>query len=279
MRTALRSLGWGMQKYFYYDGRLADYSFARIDTNPTWYEYDDSLRPDALAVLYPNWLLGAAEIAGPVTNTAAGAGIEAFVFKAEDGASVVAAFTQARQTNITLTVSNSAVGVFNQYGQLVVTNSSTITVTRQPTYWLSRTLSTNQLAATFAAASAANATDSTAPNVSVDVSPYGLLTAAHLPLRFKWTAIDDLKVNTDRYPSNVLTRYRLHGRDSDWSGWSADRRLVEADMPSAGPYYLEIQTKDADGNATNTVQGPTFIAPGITASAGTVNVGTLIISP
>lgn len=277
MRTALRTLGWGLKKYFYYDGRLADYGFARIDTNPTWFEYDDSLRPDALALLYPNWMLGAATTVGPVTNTSAGAGIEAWLFKAEDGAAVIAAFSQGRQTNINLTTTNSQFGVFNHYGQYVITNSSLVTITRQPVYLLSRILSTNQLADTFASATAANATDNTAPNVSIDVSPYGAISAANLPLRFKWTAIDNLKVNTDRYPSNVLTRYKLTGRDADWSAWSPARRLVETSMPSIGTYCLTVQTKDSDGLATNEINGPVFYTPGVNLTVGTLNATTLII--
>lgn len=276
LRTALRSIGWN-QKYFYYDGRLADYGYRRVDTNPTFYEYDDSLRPDALALYYLNNLLGEATIVGKVTNTLAGTAIEAYAFQTESGQSVIAAWTYGRSTNKVLTTTNAAIDIRNMYGEQISTNSTTVIITRQPRYLISGTLSTSQLSETFVSATVANATDTTAPNVSIDVTPIGLINSSHFPLRFKWTSIDDLYVNTDYYTSNVVTRSKIDGYDSDWSSWSAERFRTISLLSTSGIYRLRVQTKDIIGSITNESVGPNFIVGGPLGQSTSLNVGTATI--
>lgn len=276
LRTALRSLGFGAQRFFYYDGRLADYWYVRPDTNPTWYEYDDALRPDALALINLNWMIGEGSVVGPITNTVAGALVEAFLFKTGSGLSMISVWNQDRVTNRVFTVTNSTFGVFDQFGRVVVTNSLSATIRRQPTYWVS-SLSTNALALAFINASVSTVADSTAPFVSVDVSPVGPnISAKELPLRFKWTAVDDVYVNTDRY-ANVLTRHKILGLDSDWSSWSTDRRRLVDEIPATGEYRIVVEAKDIEGVSTNSISGPLFQVGTPRATIGTARVTNLHI--
>lgn len=271
MKSALRTVGWG-GKFFQYDSYKQFYNWRNINTEPTLIDYDDAARPLVPAINWANELLSGKTSHKSITNSLATA-VEAYLFGT---VATLAVFAQAK-TNITLTTTNGEFAIYDLFGNLIQTNSTSASVSAWPTYWYSATLTTNQLAETFASASVADEPDTSAPLISIEESPrtgWSINTAEGG--LFRWTAQDNTLANTDAYPTNVLTRFKLVGVDTDWSEWSGVRRSVRSTIPS-GSYYISIQAKDAYGLATNQLDGPVFTIPGASATANTATVGMLII--
>lgn len=256
-RNWIQSLGRGMTKYFYYDGRVSNYTWKTEDTNPTWYNYDDAFNDMGCAYLWSKYFIDLPEIVSNPTNAVADC--LAFVF-GRSSFSTLAVFSKAF-TNWTATVTNSSFALYDLHGNLLQTNVATVPIGRVPTYWLSTTLTSNQLHSTFANATITARTDVTAPEISIDLSPHGLPPFRQLPLRFRWTAVDDTQVNTDETPTSVSTRHRLNGL-TDWSEWTAQRNLEFDSIPNTNT-FLEVQAKDVDGNTSAIFSGPSF---GITST-------------
>lgn len=286
IRTILNSIGSKIAKFFYYDNRLSYFSYQRVDTQSTAFEYDDALKPDLVAITYLNNLLGEGQLIDQITNIYT-TNINAYAFLSENNLSVLALFTRERTANMSCIVTNSEFAVYNMFGQLLYTNETNLKVLRQPTYWVSSTLTTNTLIDIFKNSTTSFVDDTNPPAVSIDVTPIGLIDRRHLPLRFKWTSIDDLGVNVDE-ATNVFTRYRIVGNaiNNDWSEWNATRRLKISDLPwniynrGLNTYYIEVQTKDIYGFFTNTISGPPFqvlVTNTVNVNANIININKLYI--
>jgi hypothetical protein len=254
LRALFRSLGYGIERFFYYDARLAGYAYQKADTQPTIFDYDDSLRPDGAALIWAREILPSPRAIGRLVNSSA-TYLEGYLFQ-QAQTSVIVCWTQDRSTRLA-TVSNSAFSVADAMGNVLHTNAAKVTVNRRPQYWMSSTLTPEQMSTIFSEAILSGPLDSVAPALSIDESPHGaIVSRRHLPLRFRWTAVDDTYVNTDAYPANVVTRWKISGHN-DWSDWSAERFLVLQALPP-GEYRLNVQGKDADSNQSEILQGPLF---------------------
>lgn len=261
-RNWLYSFKVGMDRYFYYDGRLSSYSHNTEDTNPTWYNYsDDSLNAVGVAYLWSKYFCDLAEMVTPLAN--ANTNIQAVGFLNGSGTQSIAVWCHTYETNYIATITNGSFAVFDLMGNLVTTNDTTAPVGRIPTYWVSDTLSSNQLADNFTSASIAGAANTTAPNVSIDLTAHGIPDGRQLPLQFSWTAVDDNENNEAEYryedaSSRVTTRYRFPGL-TDWSDWSGKPETTLSSVPIQT--YIEIQAMDADGNTSESFYGPSFGTP------------------
>jgi hypothetical protein len=251
-RNWIRCLGRGMTKYFLYDARLSTYDWATENTNPTWHNYDDALNGIGSAYLWSKRFIDKPVSITSPTNTVRDP--LAFVF-GKPNETVLVVFSRSN-TNYAATVSDSSFTVYDLMGNVVQANQPTVTISKIPRYWVSNTLTPAQMHTLFATATIAQAPDTTPPAISIDVSPHGLTPIRDLPLRFRWTVVDDLSVNTDENPSVVSTRYRLNGL-TDWSNWGP-RRAFELPSIPPGTSFLEIQARDAAGNLSEIVSGPTF---------------------
>lgn len=253
LRLMCRTLGYGFGRCFYYDARLSAYNYQRPNTAPTLWNYDDSLRPDAAALLWLKYWIDPPVGAYAITSDA-NRYVEAYVWQKGNN-TVLAVFNQDR-TNRMITLTNGAFAVYDAMGNFLQTNVTTAMIGRTPRYWVSGALTTNQMIQSFQTGTITSAADTTPPAVSIDSSPQGAPTSYELPLRFRWTAIDDTYVNIDG-SDNVVTRYRLPGVQ-DWSDWSTVRYTELASLPSVRT-RLEVQAKDAAGNESETMQGPVFV--------------------
>lgn len=261
-RNWLGSFMVGMSRYLYYDGRVQSYTLwteeLALSVNPTVMNYtDDSLNSVGVALLWSRHFCDLPTSIVVATNNA-NANICGVGFQRASGNQVVAVWAMPYETNYLATVTNSAFAVYDLHGNLVATNDSTVIINRYPTYWVSGSLTGEQLVATARSAAIAVTTDTVAPAVSIDLSPHGEADNRKLPLRFRWIAVDDLNNNSDNTPLQVLTQYRFPGV-TDWSGWSANREAELASMPSETT--IEVQAKDASGNESETFYGPAFGTP------------------
>lgn len=252
-RNWIRCMGRGMTKYFYYDARLDSYDWARESTNPTWFNYDDSLNNIGNAYFWSKYFIDKPTAITNPTNVVSDC--MAFVFDRPSGATL-AAFTRRTTTNYTATINSTAVNVYDLMGNLISSGQTSILISQVPTYWTSSTLTAAQLHNVFATASITRAIDTIAPSVSIDVSPHGLPMQKMLPLRMRWTAIDDADINTDERPAAVATRFRINGL-TEWSDWTA-KRTFDIDQIPSGVVYLEVQARDSAGNLSPIAKGPDF---------------------
>jgi predicted lipoprotein with Yx(FWY)xxD motif len=254
MYAFIRSAGHGFLRYYFYDARVDFFSFREMNTEAALYDYDDSVKADWGMLMWARSLFDPPDSYAKFTHPSASS-VEAYLF-GKSGKSVLFVFSNDK-TNRTATITNTAIGVFDQFGNLQATNSATIPVNNHPWAWVSA-LATNQLAQTFTNAVLSGASSVVAPVVSIDTTPTGDISSTNdFPLTLRWAAISPTYKNTARFPSNVFTRFKLVGSDSDWSAWSATRFTRRPSLTS-GSYQLQVQAKDFEGLATNEVSGPAF---------------------
>lgn len=256
MRTLIRCLGVGMARYFYYDIRQADLSTRVVTTagaqQPTLYHVGyDAFNAVGASFLWAKRFLDTPT--NGVFNLTNGT-VRGFLFARADE-SVLATYSVTK-TNTDMTLTNKNFDRFDMQGNPLPTNSFTVRVGRFPTYWRTTTLTTNQMIAIFNSASLASGSDTTIPAVSVDISPVGNVNERMLPLRARWTAIDDFSYNTKDGNTNVVTSYRFLGL-TDWSEWSANRIATLDTIPPIAT-RLEVQARDRAGNVSDITYGPTF---------------------
>jgi len=251
-----RSLGRGMPKYFYYDARLIGQNgWVTATTAPTFWNFDDSFNSMGVAYLWSAYFLEGFTSAVATSNSVNN--VMAFVFNAPNSGSNTLVTWSLNRSNYIATVTNGGFGVYDLHGNQLVTNSTSIPISRRPTYWVSPTLTSIQLSNIFKYATITGLVDTNAPNVSIDDTPHGNVDGKQLPLRFRWSAIDNFRVNTDDNPKVVKTRYRIPGVSNTWSDWSEVRYIELNSIPSTSA-YLEVQARDEDLNTSTSMYGPTF---------------------
>jgi hypothetical protein len=254
----LRSFGYGFPKYYYYDNRIDGTWEGNLNTVSGLLDADETMRPDYPAILWLKYLIDTPTSYAIHTHPSASS-VRAYLF-GNDGNSVALVWSEDK-TNRIATVTNSFIGQFDQFGNLITTNDTTLAINKHPWAWFSSVLTTNQMAATFTNSALAGAPDTSAPNVSIDTSPTGDISSTNIPVVLWWTAIDDTYRQTPFYQSNVLTRFKLTGADADWSAWAPERFSARTNL-GRGTYQLLVQAKDKEELATNQVNGPTFTIDG-----------------
>lgn len=266
MRNLIRNLGVGEGRYFYYDSRQSDSILRTAVGQPSlWHIGYDALTASGAAFMWAKRFLDTPT--NGVFNLT-NATVRGFLF-CRAAENVMAVFSVAK-TNTDMTLTNGNFERLDMHGNRLGTNELVVRSGRFPTYWRSGTLTSNQMINIFNSASLSIGSDTTPPAVSVDVSAIGDVNARMLPLRFRWTAIDDFYFNTKDDNTAVVTRYRFLGQ-TDWSAWTADRTTTLVAIPGAAS-RIEVQARDRAGNLSEIALGPTF---GVGALPGIVRGPTL----
>lgn len=239
----LHCVGNGLTKYFYYDSRIyADPSYQR--SHPSMLEYDDSIRSKGIAYAMAGRFLDGSRALGsvsPSTNTT-----YAYLFSGATNATV--ALWSKDRLNHLLSLTASGWNAFDMMGNpLPVTNSS-IVVGRTPIYIQSSSLSSAALGAAFASATVTNASDTLAPNLSIDDFPIGHVND---DINFRWLAVDETSIPSPRNTNAVTYSYMLQGRDTSWSPWTPATHITYSGL-QGGSYTFLVRAQDAAGNISLT---------------------------
>jgi len=243
LTQALRCIGYGMQKFFYYDSRYwNDANF--VSTQPYGADYLQVDRPEIASLSIAQSLV--ARGFGRVVNAGAVA-LEMYSFTNSAGNPVVAAWNYDR-VNRGLTLTNSTLGLVDAMGNQIQTNLATARVARVPRYFVSSTLTLAQLSNTLASATVASAADILAPQVSFDIAPSGNWSGATNAALVKWTALDD---TWTAWPpgtgsSNVVYKWKL---DSGSYGAYSQSNHVWFSNLASGNHTVYVTAADAAGNA------------------------------
>lgn len=250
IRNVINSLGNGFERYFYYDARLLWYDWKKETTQPSLFEFDDSLNTVGAAYLWAKHFIDLADSTAQLTNSMAG-DVRAYVFERASPWSTLALFTRSRQAHYSVTMTEPAMGIYDMMGNPLSGDLQAFEVGSRPVYVISS--STNLINA-FLDSTIMEVPDTTAPHVSIDLSPHGRPTERSMPHRIWLTAIDDLRVPGDETPNNVFTRWRFLGEA--WSDWSMQRYFELETTPALT--LVEAQAMDLDGNTSEIIQGPLF---------------------
>lgn len=214
-------------------------------------------------------VLGYGDTHGMITNTAM-ANAEGYLGKTEAGQSIVVCWSETL-SNIVLTLTNSAFGVCDQFGNQLQTNNATVTLTPRPVYLLSSVLATNELKGAWEGAAAYMTNTTRAPDVMILRQPFG---QDPPNMWASWVGGNQGRMPTYMYPDEIQYCYSLDG--VTWTDWSTKNA---ADLSGAGngTHTLRVRAKDSLGNIGERV-GLSFSigAPrgkGAATSSGTVSVG------
>lgn len=274
MRNILNALGVGFARYYYYDGRQSDANQRQGDNQPSiWNIGYDTLTPTGAAIIWAKRFCDTPT--NGVFHLTNGA-LKGFLF-ARANELVLATYSLTR-SNYTMTLTNGMFEVLDLHGNRLSTNSTTQLVGRTPVYWRTTVLTTNQMIDTFTSATVNLSSDTIAPALTVDVTPWGIPNERLLPLRFRWTAADDFKLNTANNNTNVVTRFRFPGYVDTFTEWSAERITTLTNIPSRT--RIEVQASDAFGNLSGSVFGPFFGELSISNYlhvSGTARIGTMVV--
>ncbi len=250
LTEALRCMGYGFDRYFYYDSRYFNIqSFNGSQPYPADFTGVDHPHIFTLSVAASLIRHGT----GPATNTAAGPYIEAYACTNAAGNPVMPIWANS-VTNYLLTLDNAAFEVLDESGNSIQTNNAAVRLGRIPVYLRSGSRTLAQLSNSVVGASAAVVTDNLAPQVSIDIAPSGAWSGATNAQLFKWTAIDDM---SSACPSNIMThltttatnvvyKYKLDGQPY---GAYSQSNYVWIPNLAAGDHTFYVTASDAAGNA------------------------------
>jgi hypothetical protein len=240
VRNVIRSLGYGFQKYFYYDHRHWTAEMMG-PTHCTAWEYTDSLRPVGVGVSVASVFLDQCSSARRISNPAASA-LEMYLFRV--GASNVVAAFNGDRVNRQLIITNDSFVVYDVMGNPLTFSPGKLTITRTPQYIVSSALSADQLEQTLTTAAVTVIPDTSSPNLSIDIAPTGVWNGGVALL--KWTGIDDTYVNSAKYKTNITFAWKL---DNDPYPAFSQTNFVRANI-AAGGHALWVKAKDRDGNVS-----------------------------
>ena len=190
--------------------------------------------------------------------------------------SACAALFSKSGSNYTATVPDGRFAQFDLMGNLVTSNSTTAILGEIPRYWYSTTLSASALASVISSMTTGPVTDTQAPGVSIDRTPWAQAPSKLLPFQFRWTAIDTLNQNTDDNPDLVQTRWRLTDQTA-WSDWTAYRTATLSSYPIGGT-ELQVQARDPAGNISES-DGPLFYFTPPGTGVSLITIGNLFSRP
>jgi hypothetical protein len=186
---ALRARGYGVERWIYYDSR---YPQTGLFSAAAPYAADHTLvdHPHTVALSIAQYMVQTGF--GKVTNLTTEA-VEAFAFTNSSGQPVIAAWSCYR-TNYSLSLSNSSFAIYDMMGNLTASNQNPIVLGRWPQYFVTDYLTMDQFTNTVKYGTATLATDTTAPEISIDIAPTADWSDGQLAL-LKWTAIDNFYHN------------------------------------------------------------------------------------
>lgn len=257
-----RTVGWGIKQYNIQYGRSPDSTMFKVNT-PSIYELNGSLKPWATALVIANNFLKEPG-RGRLTN-AANYYVEAYLHSNSLGC-VIPIWCNDRGSR-TLTLDNGNTAYYDTVGNLISTNSTSILVTRSVRYLVSGDRTVAQLSNSVYGASSVTNQDTTAPAVTIDISPIGSMVAwGGNTNAFKATAIDDrvmsydndsaLTGSTNVNQTNILYRWTFD-EGGTWSPWGTTNHFYK-NFASANVYRIGWQAKDKANNSSPTTYGPYF---------------------
>lgn len=195
---------------------------------------------------------------------------EGYLGKTEDGQSIIVCWSETL-SNIVMTLTNSAFGVTDQWGNQLQTNNATITLNPRPIYLLSTTLATNELQGAWENASAYLTNSTHAPDLFILRQPFG---QDPPNMWASWVGGNQGRLPTYKYPDVIKYSYSVDG--STWSAESTENAANLSDLGlSDGVYTLQVRVIDNLGNS-NTVTGLSFTL-GTPATGGRAIINNLTI--
>lgn len=262
-RQVIRCLGNGFKKVFHYTSK----AFQEVNLNHTEGFLPGNMETTgAPKVANVATLIAANHFIrnpglGRLTNTAS-AFVEAYFFTNE--LSTVVSLWTTDWLERTLTTGDGRFGVFDCMGNLVQTNSVSFRIGRTPVFVVSGSLTTAQLSNAIMVAAVTNVVDVTGPNISIDVSPIGMIPVGQTNL-FKWTATDRNKqpwgINdwpADRSDTNIMSRIKFAAADS-WIDVGQSNHFYKAFTVAGATNRIFVESKDFYNNRT-TNQGPEVVS-------------------
>lgn len=236
-------LGQGFEKYFYYDGRLAEYLGSGSEL--TLLSPDDTVKLQGIQFAIARHFIDHSErIATALTNA------EGYVFSSTRDP---VAWVWSTTTNRTLTVTN-AVQVYDSMGNLL-SDGTNVNYHRLPVFIVGAGLTAAQLTETINSGEVATIADTNAPTLIVCDSPSGLMAGERSAI-IRWLAFDDYDFPGSLQPNSLLYSYQLEGRDAEFSAWTA--ATSENLNNLSGSYRLAVKAKDVSGNESSVVYSPQF---------------------
>lgn len=244
LKAALKSLGNGFKKYFYYGSwSWSNEMIGR--THPTmWDVGSKSFRSFGSALGVLSAFVDGNTSATPFTNSAI-KGLEMYQFTMPTGSNVVALWSFDRLYR-RVTVADSSLVLFDCMGNRIPINGNQFVVHRMPQYLVSNKLSPSQFRNVLSTATAVTLSDQSPPNISVDIAPCGSWGGGSALL--KWSANDLRWWNDSTSKNNVRFAWRLD--NNPYSAWS-QRTSVRTSVP-AGDHVLWVKAVDKDGNEAET---------------------------
>lgn len=249
-QTFLETIGNGLSKFFYYDFRVqASPTYA--EDHPTMLEYDDTMRPKAIAYAALAHLFDHSEGRGRLKLD--DDSTDAYLFD-RGGVPLVGLYARDDQPRtITLAdLRSDQLKVYDSMGNRISTRDGAIDYGATPVYIEGSDVGLRTLRQAFEAGSVAKRADKLAPSPTIDEAPRGPIDAASVRVRF--SATDETSVPSSVEPEAITFSHRLRGKDGqeDWSEWSA---LSTADFEdlSKGRYDFDLRARDAAGNQSAVV--------------------------
>lgn len=290
MTSALRDIGFGGDKFFWYSSRYFNENHLIMAPFSADLAADQNQvdKAELVALSVARHMVDAPGY-GPITNLSHTA-IEMYMFTNATRLWSVAVAWSADRVNRTLGLNNANVGVVDLMGNPGATNTTNICISRAPTYIVSSTLSVPQLSNTLRLCTATVTPDVIPPSVSFDIAPTGLWSGDTTKQLFKWTAIDDISVAwsaNSPSKSNVVYRYKLNG--GTYTPYSQSNHCWIANIP-AGTNTFWVSAKDKTGNVGEyayefSPTGDTPIIPSGSTNLNVINVsaeiniGTITVVP
>jgi hypothetical protein len=254
--VAVRSVGTFGGKFYNYDSRNTSSHPGDLPTTHTGYEHFDALHPKLYNMAWLNQTLkGFSSHRARYTNSN-NIYLEAYGFSS--GSTHWLCVLNSDYTNRYITLNQTAFTQYDTEGNLVSRSDlSRVYLNRRPTWLKTTALTTNQFITAFTGATATTTSDTTAPNLSIDITPSGVVSTNESTVFFKWFPQDDTYMPDDSTPTNVVCRYKLVGHDGDWSSWSQETIALYQGLSLSGSYHLEVEARDVAGN-TSSASGPVF---------------------
>lgn len=269
LTEALRTIGYGFNKYIYYIARNWNENFF-TQTQPYVTDYTQVDNPFAVGVAVASTMIRAG--LGPVTNATMTLGLESYINTNAAGQAVVTVWTTGR-TNWTLTLDNANYAVFDCMGNPVQTNVLAFKVTRFPQYLVSGTRTVAQMSNSIQSASAAVAVDTVGPQISIDIAPSGLWSGDTNRQLFKFTALDDVYMafNNSTASTNVMYAWALNNQT--FTTRSRSNHVWISNIP-AGTNTFHVRAWDKLNNS-NTISYVFYEAPPVGGGPGVYETWTI----
>ena len=248
-RNFLFSMGYGLTKYIYYDGRLRGTQDNHI-TQPSMFEYNDSIRMKGVTLSLVGHFLDYSSGSGEIILSDPKA--KAFLFERGEEA-LVGLYTEKvslpKTIDLSANLSVEDINVYGLMGNERSLTSPTIQFSQSPLIIKSQELSATELRTAFENGIISDVPDNDPPNLSITVAPRG--PTRNRDLRLRWIAIDEISRPDFADPRQIEFRHQLVGLDDEWSTWSAQTYKEYANVPF-GNYTLQVEARDAAGNLSST---------------------------